>query len=353
MGANDFPLYKFLFRPLLFLLPPESAHNFTFFLLKVAYHLPFGRKILEATFCINDDSLKKKILGIEFKNPVGVAAGLDKNGEWIDELSSIGFGFVEIGTVTPLPQSGNNKPRLFRLKKDLALINRMGFNNKGGRSVAERLRIRMPGIIVGGNIGKNKATSNENALSDYIKSMDLLYGNVDYFVINVSSPNTPGLRQLQEKEPLRRLLKGLKDHMNTKPTYYSLWLKVAPDLRDEQVDEIVQIIQEAGVDGLIATNTTIDRKDLKTNEKIISNIDEGGLSGMPLKDKSTEMIRMFRKKLGAGFPIIGVGGILSPKDAKEKIEAGADLIQLYTGLIYEGPGLVRRINKYLKDTFQK
>ena len=290
---------------------------------------------------------------MEFKNPVGVAAGLDKNGEWIDELSSIGFGFIEVGTVTPLPQPGNQKPRLFRLKKDYALINRMGFNNKGGRSVAERLRIRQPGIIVGGNIGKNKTTPIEDALSDYIKSLDLLYGHVDYFVINVSSPNTPGLRQLQDKEPLMRLLKGLKDHMNTKPTYYSLWLKVAPDLTEGQMDEIVQIIQDVKVDGIIATNTTTERHRLKTAEGIISGIGEGGLSGKPLRARSTEMIRMFRMKLGTRFPIIGVGGIMTPEDAKEKIEAGADLVQLYTGLIYEGPWLVRRINKSLKDAFQK
>lgn len=340
-------MYKYLIKPLLFLLPPESAHYFTFFLLKVACKIPFGKSLLSKLFSFHHPSLKKKILGIDFPNPIGLAAGLDKDARWINELSSLGFGFIEIGTITPLAQPGNEKPRLFRLKKDNALINRMGFNNHGVQKAADRLAIKPEKIVVGGNIGKNKVTPNEDALNDYIKCLDSLYGLVDYFVVNVSSPNTPGLRELQEKEPLQKLLGGLKEHMNTKPKYYPILLKIAPDLTEGQLDDIVDIVQEQEIDGIIATNTTIERKGLATDEEIVEKIGSGGLSGKPLGSKSNELIKVLRQKLGADYPIIGTGGVFSAEDAMEKLNAGADLVQVYTGLIYEGPGLVGKINKSL------
>ncbi|HEY9489549.1 MAG TPA: quinone-dependent dihydroorotate dehydrogenase, partial [Chryseosolibacter sp.] len=287
----------------------------------------------------------KKLFGITFRNPVGLAAGLDKDAKLIDALACLGFGFIEIGTLTPKPQPGNAKPRLFRLPKDQALINRMGFNNEGVMPAAERLKKKRSTVIVGGNIGKNKSTPNASADQDYTYCFNALYDYVDYFVVNVSSPNTPGLRELQEKEPLQRLLKTVKDLSLTKPVAKPVLLKIAPDLNTEQLDDIVEILKSTGMDGVIATNTTISREGLETSAEHLSRIGSGGLSGKPLRERANEVIRYLRAKLGKDFPIIGVGGIMSPQDAMEKLRAGADLVQIYTGFIYEGPDLIKRINK--------
>ena len=292
-----------------------------------------------------DARLEKTILGITFKNPVGLAAGFDKDAKLIDELESLGFGFIEIGTVTPFPQSGNDKPRLFRLPADQALINRMGFNNEGAEAAMQRLKEKKSNIIVGGNIGKNKVTPNEKALNDYAICFEVLFPYVDYFVLNISSPNTPGLRELQDKEPLRKLLLHVKQLSASKAVYKPLFLKIAPDLVDSQLDDIIEILKETKLDGVVATNTTISREGLTTSPTEVQAIGNGGLSGKPLTGRSTHVIRYLRQKLGPDFPIIGVGGIMSKEDALEKLKAGADLIQIYTGFIYEGPAFVKEINK--------
>jgi len=284
---------------------------------------------------------------VTFKNPVGLAAGFDKNASMYNDLAYCGFGFIEIGTVTPVGQPGNEKPRLFRLKEDSAIINRMGFNNEGVENAIENLKKRKTDVIIGGNIGKNKVTPNENATDDYVKSFNALFPYVDYFVVNVSSPNTPNLRALQEKEPLTALLRTLQEINATKEERKPILLKIAPDLANEQLDDIVDIVKEVKLDGVIATNTTISRADLKSSSAQIEKIGAGGLSGKPVRSRSTEVIRYLSEKSGKSFPIIGVGGIHSAEDALEKIEAGADLVQVYTGFIYEGPKLVKRINKKL------
>ncbi len=289
----------------------------------------------------------KKVFGLNFPNSVGLAAGFDKNATFIDEFALLGFGFIEIGTVTPKPQPGNDKPRLFRLPKDHALINRMGFNNDGIEVVAQRLKKRKSSIIVGGNIGKNKVTPNEEAYKDYLICYEALFEVVDYFVVNVSSPNTPGLRSLQEKGPLTEILNKLQLANLSKKIPKPILLKIAPDLTDSQLDDIIEIVQETKINGVIATNTTISRADLKTSKSRIEEIGLGGLSGIPVKKRSTDVINYLATKSNHAFPIIGVGGIHSPIDAIEKINAGADLIQLYTGFIYEGPSLVANINKLL------
>ena len=337
-------MYKII-RPLLFKLDPEKAHRLTFSLL----HFPFSKKILENIYNCEDIRLERKVFGLKFKNPLGLAAGLDKNAEHIDELAAVGFGFIEIGTVTPRPQPGNPLPRLFRLKKDAALINRMGFNNDGVEKIVQRLKKRKSDVIVGGNIGKNKDTPNEMAIEDYKICFNTLFDYVDYFVVNVSSPNTPGLRDLQEKEPLKKILKKLQELNIPKPSPKPILLKIAPDLTDAQLDDIIEIVAETKIAGIIATNTTINRKNLKTSDKKIATIGPGGLSGKPLKSRSTEVIKYLHQKSGGSFPIIGVGGIHSPEDALEKLEAGASLIQIYTGFIYEGPGLVKEIKKKLLE----
>ena len=291
--------------------------------------------------------LVQEVAGLRFRNPVGLAAGFDKNAEMVDELEALGFGFIEIGTVTPKPQPGNEKPRLFRLKADKGLINRMGFNNKGAAVAAAKLRQRKSKILVGGNIGKNKDTPNEEALSDYLICFRELFDVVDYFVVNVSSPNTPGLRELQEKAPLTALLTELQKRNTEKFTPKPIFLKIAPDLTTSQLDDIIDIVQETGIAGVIATNTTISREGLRTSQEDIEKIGAGGLSGAPLTHRATEVIRYICEKSGNAFPVIGVGGISSPKDALEKRNAGASLIQLYTGFIYEGPGLASRICKAL------
>lgn len=340
-------MYKALIRPLLFRLNPERAHHFTFGLLSVLSALPGVKLLLRALYDGHDPRLERKILGLTFPNPVGLAAGFDKDARLIDAMACFGFGFIEIGTLTPRPQPGNDKPRLFRLPADQALINRMGFNNEGVAAAVERLRNRTSNVIVGGNIGKNKATPNDQAEEDYALCMEALYPYVDYFVVNVSSPNTPGLRELQEKEPLKKLLLRVKAISQSKEKPKPVLLKIAPDLTKEQLDDVVDILKATATDGVIATNTTISRDGLSTNQAELAAIGAGGLSGRPVRNRSTEIIRYLREKLGRDFPIIGVGGIITPEDAVEKLEAGADLVQIYTGFVYEGPGFVRRINERL------
>lgn len=340
-------MYKLFIKPLFFLFDPEKIHHFVFKNLKLILAVPGMKSVFKRMFVIENSTLEKTIFGIKFKNPVGLAAGFDKDAKLFDELGFLGFGFIEIGTVTPLAQEGNPKPRLFRLPKDEALINRMGFNNAGAAAAANRLKNKKTDIIIGGNIGKNKITPNEHAIGDYEKCFHELYDVVDYFVVNVSSPNTPNLRELQEKEPLTKLLAHLQNINRSKPKQKPVLLKIAPDLTNEQLDDIISIIKETKIDGVIATNTTTSRDNLKTESEMTASIGAGGLSGQPVSNRSTEVIRYLSEKSGKAFPIIGVGGIHSANDALEKLNAGADLIQLYTGFIYEGPSLVKKINRQL------
>lgn len=340
-------MYKFLIRPVLFLFPPEFIHHFTFNVLRFAAKVPGLMKLVRAQHTVENKSLERKLFGLTFKNPVGLAAGFDKDAKLIDELSAFGFGFIEIGTLTPKPQLGNDKPRLFRLPEDQAVINRMGFNNQGVTIAVERLKNRKSNVIVGGNIGKNKVTPNEKAFEDYNTCFEALYPYVDYFVVNVSSPNTPNLRELQEKEPLKKLLSEVKALSLAKEKPKPVLLKIAPDLNEAQLKDVVEILLETKTDGVIATNTTISREGLRTSPDQITAIGNGGLSGKPLTKRSTEVISFLRSKLGPAYPIIGVGGIMSAQDALNKLNAGADLVQIYTGFIYEGPGLIKSINKAL------
>jgi len=340
-------MYKFLVRPFLFLFDPESVHYFTFKMIRLTSKIPGVRFFRKKIYHVNDKKLSRNLFGLTFINPVGIAAGFDKNAILLDGLDDFGFGFIEIGTVTPKPQDGNPKPRLFRLKKDKAIINRMGFNNDGATVIANRLKTKKTKLIVGGNIGKNKITPNENAVDDYVICFNELYPFVDYFVVNVSSPNTPNLRDLQEKEPLANLLNTLQAINFKKEKSKPILLKIAPDLTDSQLDDIIDIVYQTKIAGVIATNTTISRENLNSDSKLIETIGAGGLSGKPLTKRSTEVIRYLSTKSNKAFPIIGVGGIHSAEDALEKIEAGADLIQLYTGFIYEGPSLVKKINRAL------
>lgn len=338
-------MYKNIIRPILFLFDPEFIHRGVFFWFKLLQRIPFGVKLFGKFYQFHHPKLEKKLFGLNFSNPVGIAAGFDKNAEVIDVLSAMGFGFVEIGTLTPLAQPGNPKKRIFRLPQDKALINRMGFNNKGVIAAVECLKKRKSNVMVGGNIGKNKLTTNENAVSDYLIAFDTLFDYVDYFVVNVSSPNTPNLRELQEKEPLKQLLNALQVQNFAKTKSKPILLKIAPDLTDEQLLDIIEIVNETKIQGVIATNTTISRAGLTINQETITQIGAGGMSGKPLKDRSTDVIRFLAEKSGKSFALIGVGGIHSAADAQEKLNAGADLVQLYTGLIYEGPGLVKKILK--------
>ncbi len=346
-------MYKSVIRPILFLFQPETIHKLVFFALKLTRFVPCIPLITRLFFLYKHRNLEREIFGIKFPNPVGLAAGLDKNAELPVVFGNLGFGFVEIGTVTPLAQPGNPQPRIFRLKKDKALINRMGFNNGGTATVIKNLKKGKSKVIIGGNIGKNKITPNENALNDYIICLNELYPYVEYFVVNVSSPNTPNLRELQEKEPLKRILSGLKDEMAKFSLSKPILLKIAPDLTFSQVDDIIEIVQETGIDGLIATNTTISRENITYPKQFIENIGAGGLSGSPLCNRSTEIIRYISNKTSGNIPIIGVGGIFTPSDAIEKLNAGASLVQIYTGFIYEGPAIVKRINKGIVRSIQQ
>lgn len=352
-------MYKLFIRPLLFLFDPEKVHYFTFSLIRNLSKIPGFTSLFKSLYLVSDKRLETEVFGLKFPNPVGLGAGFDKDAKLYKELANFGFGFIEIGTITPLPQEGNPKKRLFRLKEDSAIINRMGFNNGGVQEAVSRLR-NNKNVLVGGNIGKNKNTPNENAVQDYLICFEALFDYVDYFVVNVSSPNTPNLRELQDKEPLTNLLQTLQNkNISISQTDSSrshtervipsavegrsakpLLLKIAPDLTDEQLLDIIDIVNETKIAGVIATNTTISREGLQSENKI----EIGGLSGKPLTNRSTEVIRFLSEKSNKAFPIIGVGGIHSPQDALDKLEAGASLIQLYTGFIYEGPQLVRDIN---------
>jgi dihydroorotate dehydrogenase len=340
-------MYKQIIRPLFFRFTPEKIHHFSFRLIRFTLKLPGAKGFVKRKYAIENPALEREVFGIKFPNPVGLAAGFDKDAKLYKELGQLGFGFVEIGTVTPKGQPGNPKPRLFRLPEDNALINRMGFNNEGVKAAARRLRSRNENLVIGGNIGKNKVTPNENALDDYMICFNELFEFVDYFVVNVSSPNTPNLRELQDKEPLTKLLIALQKENEQRESSKPILLKIAPDLTNEQLDDIVEIVKSSGIAGVIATNTTISRDGLQTEQTKLESIGNGGLSGKPLTNRSTEVIRYLSEKSGKSFPIVGVGGIHSEEDALEKLDAGADLVQLYTGFIYEGPSLVKRINQSL------
>lgn len=333
-------MYKTIIRPLLFKFDPEKVHHFTFNSLQAIFKVPGIPAFFKKKFQISHPQLEREVFGLKFKNPVGLAAGFDKNASLYKELSSLGFGFIEIGTVTPRPQPGNEKQRLFRLKEDEAIINRMGFNNEGVEAAVKRLKSNK-NVLIGGNIGKNKDTPNEDAVQDYLICFEALFDFVDYFVVNVSSPNTPNLRELQDKAPLTRLLNTLQEKNKLKRNPKPILLKIAPDLTESQLLDIIEIINTTGIAGVIATNTTISREGLQSHNK--SEI--GGLSGKPLRARSTEVIRFLSEKSNKAFPIIGVGGIHTPGDALEKLRAGASLVQLYTGFVYEGPGLIKAINE--------
>ncbi|MDB5228663.1 MAG: pyrD [Bacteroidota bacterium] len=362
-------MYK-LIRWFLFLMDAEKAHHLTLRVMNVAVRFPFFKKLLQKLFVVDDIRLHRNVFGLTFPNPVGLAAGMDKNAESIDAFAAVGFGFIEIGTVTPAGQAGNDKPRLFRLIKDQAIINRMGFNNVGMAGVkgnilkSSRFTVHssrtntvnselssVNNIIIGGNIGKNKITSNENAVDDYLQCFDTLFDVVDYFVVNVSSPNTADLRQLQEREPLTKILTALQASNQLRAKPKPILLKIAPDLTETQLDDIISIVFETKLSGIVATNTTILRDDLETDKNKIEMIGNGGLSGKPLSARSTEVIRYIHLKSGGKIPVIASGGIMTAEDAIEKLNAGATLVQLYTGFVYEGPALIKEINeRLLKDS---
>ena len=335
-------MYKKIISPILFLFDPEKIHSFTFILIKIVFKIPLLGFFIQSYFRIQNNKLQRNIFGLTFENPVGIAAGFDKNATHISEFEKFGFGFIEIGTVTPKPQKGNPKKRLFRLKEDSAIINRMGFNNDGVAKIKNRLMKKYK-VLIGGNIGKNKITPNSQAKNDYLVCFKELYNYVDYFVINVSSPNTPGLRELQSKEFLNDLFIDLNKLRSKEIIKKPILIKISPDLSKEKILQILEVIDTNNIDGIIATNTTIDYPNLKSKNKN----ETGGLSGAPLYDKSNKVISFISKKTNGKLPIIGVGGISTPEQAVKKIEAGAHLIQLYTGIIYEGPGIVRKINKKL------
>ncbi len=337
-----------LAKSFLFSMSAEKAHHFTTGALKSAFKVPFVKSIFKSIYGLDDPTLKQELFGLTFPNPIGLAAGFDKNADYIHEFAAMGFGFIEIGTVTPLAQPGNPQPRLFRLKEDQALINRMGFNNNGMDAAFANLQSKPKGVIIGGNISKNKATPNEDATSDYLKCYETLYPVVDYFVVNVSSPNTPGLRELQEKEPLQQLLVSLQEANKNKPAQKPILLKIAPDLTDSQLDDIIEIATNINLDGLIATNTTIERSGLKESKESLDKIGAGGLSGAPVLERSTEVVRYLRAK-NPDIPIIAVGGILTGADAVAKLKAGANLVQVYSGLVYRGPGLIKEIKKAILE----
>lgn len=338
-------MYKSLIRPLLFKLSPEKAHHFSFRWLKRLFAVPGIRSMAHQMYVVTDPRLEVECMGLKFKNPVGLAAGFDKDAVLYNELSAFGFGCIEIGTLTPKGQPGNPQPRLFRLPKDQSLINRMGFNNQGVEASVERLKKKKTQVIIGGNIGKNKQTPNEQAVDDYLETFNALYPHVDYFVVNVSSPNTPNLRELQEKKPLKSLLMRLKHEGSGYEEQKPIMLKIAPDLTDEQLLDIVDIVKETKIAGVIATNTTISREGLQTNLNEVGDIGAGGLSGKAVRNRSTEVIRFLHQHADGAFDIIGVGGIFTAADAIEKLEAGAKLVQVYTGFVYEGPAMVKNMNR--------
>src|SRR5690554_752607 len=336
-----------LIKRFFFLFDPEKIHHFTFKGIKFILKIPGMKFIWKKRFVVENKQLERELFGIRFKNPVGLAAGFDKNGLLFNELEYCGFGFIEVGTVTPKPQEGNPKKRLFRLVEDKAIINRMGFNNEGVKALVQQLKKRNTQIIIGGNIGKNKDTPNEKAVDDYIICFNELYPYVDYFTVNVSSPNTPNLRALQDKEPLLKLLSHLQELNKQLGKNKPVLLKIAPDLSESQLDDIIHIVKETKLAGLVATNTTIDRNLENTNSKIVEEIGAGGLSGVPVRKKATNVIKYLSEKSKGAFPIIAAGGINTVTDAKEKLDAGASLIQVFTGFVYEGPEIVKNICKNL------
>jgi len=338
-------MYKKIIRPILFLFSPEKIHQFVVLVIKTAFRIPGISFLAEKFFSLKNPLLERTVFGLHFDNPVGLAAGFDKNATFYNEFSHLGFAFIEIGTVTPKEQPGNPKPRSFRLPKDKALINRMGFNNHGADEAIENLKKRKTKIIIGGNLGKNTTTPNDQAVNDYIFTFNKLYEYVDYFVVNVSCPNISDLHKLQDKDSLMIILNGLINERARKHIFKPILLKISPDLNFSQIDEVLEIVSETKIDGIVATNTTTGRYNLSEDAQKIKLIGNGGLSGQPLRERSTEVIRYISKKTGGKLPIIGVGGIMTVEDAIEKLSAGASLIQIYTGFIYEGPLLAKRINK--------
>ena len=340
-------MFRLLIKPILFSFTPETAHNIVSRLLLLLSYIPYSKYLVRLFFHFSSSSLEREVMGIKFPNPIGLAAGFDKNAELYNPLSDFGFGFIEIGSVTPVEQPGNSKPRIFRLVEDKALINRMGINNKGVKHTVSKLKQIKPRVIIGGNISKSTASSNEQAPLDYEKSFAQLYDFVDYFVVNVSCPNVKGLTKLQDITSLSEIVDKLTLLRKYYDDYRPILLKVSPDLSDEQLDEIIELILVSGLDGIVATNTTISRDNLLTERDKVEGIGEGGLSGAPLFNRSLEMVRYINKKTGGQLPIIGVGGIITPVQAKEMLDAGASLVQIYTGFIYNGPGFVKQILKYL------
>ena len=338
-------MYKTIIRPLLFCFDPERVHYFSLWSLEVLLKIPLVRSIIQKTFTVSDKKLERNLFGLTFRNPVGLAAGFDKNGKNIQTLTALGFGFIEVGTITPKAQPGNPKKRLFRLIDDTGIINRMGINNDGAHACAERLKKTKKEIIIGGNIGKNTETKNEDASNDYIENFNVLHEYVDYFVLNVSCPNVSNFTKLQDVTFLKTLIPKLKEINNKKLKPKPILIKISPDLSTDQLDETIQLVLDQNLDGIIATNTTTSRKNLNTPSFQLNKIGNGGLSGLPLRNQSTEVIRYIAKKTNKKIPIIGVGGIMNENDAMEKLKAGASLLQVYTGFIYNGPTLIKNINK--------
>jgi len=342
-------MYKRLIRPLLFLINPETTHHLIAGIVRFIYRIPGIPGLLASLYNAKNPKLRREYWGLNFPNPVGLAAGFDKSAAFFREFNAFGFGFIEIGTVTPIGQPGNPKPRLFRIPRDQGLINRMGFNNPGLDSAIENLKKKPAGLIIGGNIGKNTLTPNEKAVEDYAKCFEGLYPYVDYFVVNVSCPNICDLSELQDKELLRGILVRLSEMRSLKERKKPILVKISPDLNFAQIDDVLELINLYGIDGIVATNTTITRENLLTDSEIIQKIGNGGMSGSPLRNKSLEIIKYISEKTSGKLIIIGSGGIISPEDALEKIKAGAHLIQVYTGFIYEGPAIAKRINKVLQE----
>ena len=343
-------MYKAIIRPIFFLFDPEKIHYFTFSLIRTLSKIPGVPAIFRGMYQVNDKKLERNLFGLNFKNPVGLAAGFDKNAVLYNELANFGFGFIEIGTVTPKGQEGNPKKRLFRLKDDQGIINRMGFNNEGLQAAIQKLKGNEGKLIIGGNIGKNTQTLPENYTADYIECFNGLHPHVDYFVLNVSCPNVGSHAKLNDKDYLIELITACQKLNNTKEVQKPILLKIAPDLNDIQLDEIIALVAETKIDGVIASNTSTTRANLKASEERLKEIGNGGVSGQPIKNQSTKVIRYLAENSNKSFPIIGVGGIHSAEDALEKIEAGADLVQIYTGFIYEGPSLIKKINKAILKT---
>jgi len=343
-------MYKNLIRPILFWFYAEDIHHFVRFCLRLFFALPGSKWLAQKCFAVTDKRLEREVFGLTFPNPVGIAAGFDKEASMFNELSYLGFGHIEIGTITPKGQAGNPKPRLFRLPKDKALINRMGFNNAGVLAAAKNLESRKTKAIIGGNLGKNTLTPNKKAVDDYVAVFEGLYNLVDYFVVNVSCPNISDLHELQDQEYLEAILKAVMVKNKAKPKQKPILLKISPDLNNGQLDEVIAVVEKTGIDGVIAINTSITRENLQTPQAKVRAIANGGLSGKPLNKRSTEVIRYLHQQSKGAFPIIAVGGVFTPEDALEKLNAGASLVQVYTGFIYEGPFIAKRINKAVLET---